>query len=324
MPNFDLFCIGDSAIDQFMQIDPKSFEVSSGKFCFTHGAKISVDKYSTSVAGNAVNVSVGASKLGLSVGIYTELGDDSNGKLVLDELGMRGIDTSSSRVNKKQNTNVHAVIVANEERTIFSYHEPRDYNLVNWPLSKWIFYSSLAKGFESFQSSLVSFIKSNDKIGLVFNPGTIQMQQGVDVLQDILNVTDVLFVNENEALKLTKAELGSFNLSDEYLLQLHKNLFQLGPKLTVMTLGHYGSSCFDGKDFYRMSAYTDDRPVVDKTGAGDAFTSGFLAGMFYQKPLRECMKWGTINSSHAIKVTGSIHGLCTKEELEKISQSVSL
>ncbi len=322
MPQFDLFCIGDSAIDQFLRIDPLSLESSTGRFCFTHGAKIPVDSFSTSIAGNAINVSVHASFLGMKVGVYTVVGKDPNGERIKTELSARNIDVGLIDIMPGANTNVHAVISANEERTIFSYHEKRDYNVSIWPKTKWLFYSSLAKGFEVFQEKIVSHIKDNPDVGVIFNPGTLQMQAGVSRLTNVLSVTHVLFVNENEAMKLVEADIAGFSLSNEYLLDLHKKLNNLGPKVSVITLGLYGASCYDGKDFIRMKAFDDTRPVVDKTGAGDAFTGAFIAGMYHNKSLKECMKWGSINSSETIRVVGSINGTCNLNTLETLSKSI--
>lgn len=319
MPAFDLFCVGDSAIDQFLKINPVSMETSTGRFCFTHGAKIPVDGFATSIAGNALNVAANASHIGLKVGLYTEVGEDDNGNRIIKELGSRNISTEYVHKIVGANTNVHAVISANEERTIFSYHEPRDYKLDSWPQTKWLFYSSLAKGFEKFQSELVKHVKTHPEIGVVFNPGTIQMQQGVKALSDVLEVTHVLFVNENEAMKLLGTDISKFEMTDAFLLSMHKQLNKLGPKISVITLGAHGATCYDGADLIRVGIHKDDRPVIDKTGAGDAFTAAFIAAMFYNKSLKECMHWGSINSSEKIRVQGSINGTVSKDVLEKLS-----
>jgi sugar/nucleoside kinase (ribokinase family) len=58
--------------------------------------------------------------------------------------------------------------------------------------------------------------------------------------------------------------------------------------------------------------------VLDKTGAGDAFSAGFLSAIFYGKKLKEALAWGVVNSGNEIKEIGSIKGLCTKEQIEKI------
>jgi sugar/nucleoside kinase (ribokinase family) len=316
MNNVDLLTIGDSSIDIFMKIDRNfvATETDLGErseICFIHGTKVPVEKFETSIAGNACNVSVGCTQLGMSVAIYTELGDDSNGERVIKELQKRDVDTSYCIKNKIGPTNVHAVIVSGKggERTIFSYHEPRDYKILNWPKPNWIFYSSLAKGFEKFQTELVEYIKGNPGIGVAFNPGTQQLRSGVEVLKNFLEVTDILFVNKEEAQWLTDPK-------EMDMLVLHKKLRDLGPKLTVITLGTEGSTAFDGKNIVTKEIYDKDCKIMDKTGAGDAYSAAFIAALHYGKSLETAMEWGTINSSHAIREIGAIKGLLNKKQIE--------
>lgn len=330
----DLLTIGDSAIDLFMKIDPafvsNPAEKENPEICFFHGSKVPVEKFGTSIAGNAVNVAVACSKMGLKPGIYTELGDDANGDRIIQELENFGVNTDFCIKNKQQPTNVHAIIVSGKggERTIFSYHEKRDYKLYNWPTPKWLFYSSLAKGFQKFQADLVNYLKSNPQIGVVFNPGTQQLREGVKELKNFLEVTDILFVNKEEAKTLTNSvtdnaqtnnlvnDQKDIQAEEQALKELHKDLQTLGPKLTVITQGAKGATAFDGKVFIRQKAIELNQEIVDKTGAGDAFTAGFVSAIHFGKSLRTAMKWGAINSSHKIRFMGTINGLLTKEELE--------
>jgi len=313
----DLLTIGDSSIDLFMKIDPNFVsnpnEEENPEICFYHGSKVPVEKFGTSIAGNAVNVSVACSKLGLRVAIYTELGEDENGERIIKELAVEGINTDFCIKNKDQPTNVHSIIVSGEggERTIFSYHEKRNYKLYNWPTPKWLFYSSLAKGFDNFQANLVRYIKQNPKIGVIFNPGTQQMREGVDALRNFLEVTDILLVNKEEAQRLTDVRENSVE-------RLHKMLQELGPKLTVITLGSEGSTAHDGEKMFEHGIYEGDGKIMDRTGAGDAYTSAFVAAIHYGKDVETAMRWGAINSSHVIREIGAINGLIGLKEIEKI------
>lgn len=318
----DLLTIGDSAIDLFMKIDPDFVsnpgEKENSEICFFHGSKVPVEKFGTSIAGNAVNVAVACSKMGLKSEIYTELGEDANGDRIIQELKDFGVNTDFCIKNKGQPTNVHAIIVSGKggERTIFSYHEERDYKLYDWPTPKWLFYSSLAKGFQKFQAELVTYLKSNPKIGVIFNPGTQQLREGTKVLKNFLEVTDILFVNKEEAKILVDDLTDNTQMDDQNLKELHKNLQTLGPKLTVITQGAEGATAFDGKAFVRQKAVELEQEIVDKTGAGDAFTAGFVSAIHFGKSLEIAMRWGAINSSHKIRAMGTINGLLTKEELE--------
>lgn len=315
----DLLAIGDCSIDLYMKVDAKGVTTDTStpqpKICFYHGSKVQVDAFRSSIAGNACHVSVGCKLLGLNVATYTELGDDSNADLFIKDFKDYGVLTDYCVKNPNSPTNVHAVIVYGDDRTIFTYHEKRNYKLYDWPKPKWIFYSSLAKGFENFQKELVAYLKKNPDIGVAFNPGTLQINAGLDDLKDILNVTDVLFVNKEEAEMILSKTFPT-------LEETHKALHALGPKLTLITDGKKGSSAYDGANFIYQGIPGDGSGVVDKTGAGDAYTAGVISALFYGKSLKTAMTWGMINSASVVKVIGGVHGLKTLKEIEEAAKTL--
>lgn len=314
----DLLTIGDVDIDLYMKIDEKEVVSSAedrgeAKMCFYHGSKIPVSHFETSVAGNSLNVGVACKKLGLKTEIYTELGDDTNADKVLRELKSLGITTTHCNKNQGTPTNVHTVIIYGGDRTIFSYHEKRAYKLQNWEEPRWLYYTSLGYGFENFQGELIKFLKSHKKIGVAFNPGTIQMKAGLEKLKNFIKITDILFLNTEEAKRL---------VGDLPLPELHKKLHLLGAKLSVITDGQRGASASDGDMVTEVNSYSDSRPVTDKTGAGDAFSSGFLSAIFYKKNLKEALAWGVVNAGNQIKEVGALKGLCDKKQIEEIVKEI--
>ncbi len=294
--DLDLLTIGDSAIDIYLKIEAGAALAEDGpmgpEICFYHGSKIPVDSLSTAVAGNACNVAFGASRLALKTAVYTELGDDDNAERIINELNKAGIDTTFCIKNKNSITNIHSVIVYGAERTIFSYHGKESYKVQEWPKPKWLFYSSLPKGFEKFQKELVAYLTKNSDIGVAFNPGTLQMQAGLESMRDILKVTDILFVNKEEAQKLLSTRENDLN-------RLHEALNHLGPKMSVITMGKDGSSVFDGKEVLQKPAISNLN-IINKTGAGDAYTAAFIAAIVLKKSLSTALTWGTINSANLI------------------------
>ncbi|OGC76895.1 hypothetical protein A2619_02520 [candidate division WWE3 bacterium RIFOXYD1_FULL_39_9] len=281
------------------------------KFCFYHGTKIPVESFETSVAGNAINVAVGAKLLGINTSVYSELGDDSNTDRILNELKQLDIETNYCNKNKNTPTDLHTIVVFQGERTIFSYHGKRDYKVPNWKAPKYIYYTSMPEGFESFQKELIDYLEKNSEVGLAFNPGTIQMKTGVDSLRNILLVTDILFVNKEEAMRLTD--------TNGDLDSLLKELAKLGPKLIVITDGENGANAYDGQNITHQRSYNDNRPLVDMTGAGDSFSAAFMSAIIYGKSLETALKWGVINSGNNIKEIGSFKGLLNKDQIEKIN-----
>jgi len=313
----DLLTIGDVCIDLYMKVEGK--EVSEDrdpqhpKICFYHGSKIPVKSVKSNIAGNAVNVSIGATKLGLSTAIYTEMGDDEEADRIEKELAEEGINTNYLRRNKNSLTGIHPVIVYQGERTIFSHHEERPYQIRDWPKPRWIYYTSVGPGFESFQKDLVEYIKSTPDIGIAFNPGTFHVRAGLEGIKNILEVTHVLFLNIDEA---------KIFVGDGSLENMHLKLQKLGPKLTVITEGNEGASAHDGKKLTKVPAYEMEQPVMDKTGAGDSFAASFVSALAHGKSLEEALLWGTINSSSVIREVGAVHGLKTKQEIEKLVQAL--
>ena len=312
MNNLDLLSIGDVSIDQYMTISEAEIignaNTDQAKICFGYGSKVPVDKFSATIAGNACNNAIACNKLGLHTAVYTEIGDDPNGNKFIEVFDRAGIESKFCIKNKDQATNVNSIIIYEGERTIFSSHAARNYKIRNWTQPKWIYYTSMPPKFEKFQQELIEYLGGKN-IGLAFNPGTYQLRAGIDNLKSILEVTHVLFVNETEAQML----VGKLPLTG-----LHQSLHKLGPTVTVITQGKAGSSASDGQDFVQLGVWDETYEVVDKTGAGDAHSAGFLAGMFYGKKLKECLMWGTLNAAHVVQKVGSVHGHLKKAEIEDL------
>lgn len=313
----DLLVIGDCSVDLYMLIDsPNTItdpETGKANMCFIHGSKIPVKSFRETLAGNSCHVGIGTQLLGLQTSIYTELGDDEQAQKFIDKFASEGINTEFCRKNENENTNIHSIIACDNERTIFSYHEHRTYSLPfdDMEKPKWIYYTSLAEGFEHFQKQLVDYLHTNPDIGVAFNPGTYQLKTGAENMKNLLDVTDVLFVNKQEAEKLSGSAPDSCSMEE-----LHKKLAELGPKITVITDGGNGSSAYDGTDYIHMGPPEIEGKIVDKTGAGDSYAAAFLSALHYKKPIREAMEWGNKNAKNIVKQIGAIGAQLNLEQIQ--------
>lgn len=321
----DLLIIGDCSIDQYMDIEDSSVlndpENNESRICFLHGSKITVERFKNNLAGNACHVGVACSKLGLKTMVYTELGDDEYADQFIKEFKKNGIDVSLCRKTPGNNTNVHAIIWHASDRTIFSYHEPRKYNLDLQKLvsegkkPKWIYYTSLAYGFENFQEDFIKWLNESGEnggkgVGIAYNPGSI-MFANMPKVHEFLKYTDVLFVNLEEALKI----LGKTEDDNLRIEQIHKQLHQYGVKMSVITEGSKGASVYDGVRLVEKSAILVKEPLVDKTGAGDTYAASFLSALNYGKSIETAMEWGNKNSANTVKFVGCIDGLLSLDDL---------
>src|SRR3990167_10354124 len=120
---FDLIAVGDATIDNFVQIHDAEIKCNLNKteclLCVQYGDKISVDKLTQLVAGNAANNAVGGARLKLKSAIYVNVGSDPSGMQIADKLKMEGVDTRYIVVNKGMESNLSTVLNFQKERTIF-------------------------------------------------------------------------------------------------------------------------------------------------------------------------------------------------------------
>lgn len=308
----DILMIGDSTIDEFLKIDEAEVSCSKDeincKICFPFGSKIGVSEYKTTIAGNSINTGVGLSKLGLKVSLDSELGFDAFGNQIIAELNKRGVDTTYTRLNEDKVTNVHQILFFQDERTILTYHEKYNYELKNWSqIPKMVHYSSQAGNFEDYMYKLIEFLRKNRNIMVSFNPGSAQMKLGPDKLNSFLEITDILFINKEEAQYIT---------GKNTILEQHKELESRGVKMSVLTNGKKGSSVYSDGNLEQLGVLDQELIVKDKTGAGDSHSAGFLAAIFYNKSMKEALMWGTINSAYCLTEVGAVNGILSKKEIE--------
>lgn len=317
----NLITVGDATIDTFIKIHDAAVECDINheecKICVRYGDKIPVDALSHSVAGNAANTAIGAATLGLKTAIYTNLGDDEEGGLIKQTLDKRGIDNSYIVINKGKSSNLSVILTFQGERTAFVYHQPWFYHLPDMQNCDWLYFTSIAETFTS--SNIVDEICHYiDRSGakLAFSPGTFQIKANIKRYPKLLERCSLLVLNLEEAKKVLEIDISK----SVEPLELLSNLLLLGPKNIVITDAEEGSFATDGNINLKLGIFPVQ--VVEKTGAGDAYTSAFIAAMIYGLNLDEAMVWGTINASQVISKMGPLGGLMNHEELERYRKAV--
>ncbi|MGA3291586.1 MAG: PfkB family carbohydrate kinase [Candidatus Microgenomates bacterium] len=316
MENFDLLSIGDGTIDVFMTpMESETLCTIDKKECliaFNYGDKIPVKNLEFSIGGNAANNAVGLKRLGVAAGIVLTLGDDNVGDMVVKRLKDEAVDTTFVIQQPGTSSNYSTIINYSGERTIFVYHAPRSYEFpVKLPVAPWVYLTSMGESFRPFYNHMVDWLKINPTVKLAFNPGSWQLRAEYKDIQDVMSLSYLIFVNREEAEKLTNfGESG--NRERDLLIALNK----LGPKVCVITDGEAGAFAYDsinGK-FFKVGVLPVD--AYERTGAGDAFGSGALSALIHGKSLDEALLWGTCNSASVIGYTGSQKGLLKENEMD--------
>ena len=320
---FEVLCVGDAVIDIFLNIGKDNphfgLDKKENKLLISFGEKINVEKYTLDVGGNAANTSVGLARLGINTAILAEIGKDEFSQKILDTFKEEHVNSDYLIQTPSEKTSFSIGINYNGERTLFVEHMQRDHNFIFDNISaKFIYLTSLGKDWENAYLNAFSFAKKNN-IQLAFNPGTLQIENRNKLIMEIVENTDYLFLNKEEAeLILYKKELG-INLekgNDSIIKKLLFGIKSMGTKNVIITDSKNGSFVYDEKNnMYKLGIVNTE--VIEKTGAGDSYSAGFLAALINNLDIPEAMAWGSVNAASVIEQIGAEKGLLNKKSLDE-------
>lgn len=319
---YNLITIGDAVLDTHLQIDDASVECKLDgrecKLCLDYAGKVPITDSFQSLGGNSANVAIGAVKLGLNAMILTHLGADANGRIIKKELKDNGVDTSLVKTDKNTATRYSVVLNFQGERTILSYHQRREYV---WPKkvppTEWIYYTSLSEGFEPLQQNLFAYLAKYPSTKLAMNPGSFQIKNSLSLIREAAKKTDLLILNLEEAEKLANVTLQEAK-SEAGLIH---TLADMGAKEIAITDAGRGAWAGNAEEVWQMDPYPVE--VLAKTGAGDAFSSGYLTARALNHDMKHALVWGIANASSVITGHGPIKKLLDKKGMEKMSAKYS-
>ncbi len=287
-----------------------------------------VTETKSSPGGSAANTIYGLAKLGVSTGFTGVVGDDAEGKILIQDFQKVGVDTSQIRV--KPGAKTGSVLCLSDKLGRRSlYVTPGANNLLTMDdldltyinQARMLHLSSLVDD-RQFKTLLKLMDGLDSSTRLSFAPGALYTQKGLKALAPILSRTHILFINRNEIKQLTGEDIR--NGAESCLKQ--------GCSIIVVTLGR-GISLELGKEGsqrtvtaigYIREAETEhaieasDQGLVspaDTTGAGDAFATGFLYGLLKGKGLEECGRLGDVVARFSITKLGTRQGFPTLNQL---------
>lgn len=327
---YDIITFGSAAQDIHLRSkafkivkDEKDFVSGSG-ICLNLGSKIDVDDVIFSTGGGGTNTAATFAKQGFRTAFCGAIGVDVAGLEIVRELKHLRIDTRFLVKKKDKHTN-QSIIISNtgEDRTILVYRGASDVFCdkdINWnkvKKAKWFylapFSGTLCDNFEK----IVDFAYEN-KIKIAANPSLQQLSLPVDQLKKIFSKIDILFLNQEEAAYLTKVSFEDEN-------EIFKKIDEICPGIAVMTKGQEGVAVSDGEYFYSARPGSDKK-ILDTTGAGDSFASGFLSGYIrFNGDIVKSIQLGLGNSKANIAEIGAKTGLLTKKsDFERVEVKTQL
>jgi len=333
-----ILCIGSMNKDVFFPYDNLSFietpedTLSKKKMVVEVGAKYrSQDRFESS-GGCATNVAQGLSRLEVPVALISNVGRDELGEALLKEVKEEGVDTTFVSIKEDCRTDLSAIIVdeMSGERTVFynrDANETFSFREEMFSGAKAVFVSGLYGDWKEAVASIRT-LTERFSLPLYYNPSHSNVCDDPSLVWDMIRNSRGVFMNKDEAmeflmkLKDIYASEQLFDIdeerleSEEYLAMF---LAREGScEFIVITDGSRGAWVYERSDdavHHRQADHPEK--IIDSTGAGDAFTSGFLGAKFSDKDTKTALTWGIQNATNVIKYYGGKSGLLKKEHIQE-------
>ena len=242
--------------------------------------------------GPAANSTAGAASLGLSAAFVGTVGDDADGDMILRDFRTQGVDTSMVKVRPGATSAIAYLWI--EEKT--------GNRSCAWTREGLDELTADEIDPEAIASAKILHVDGHNAAGAIA-AAKVAREAGVlvnydagthrDGMEELLGLADLMICSEEFILKLT-----GLKDAEEAVRQVWA---KYRPKVCGATMGVRGSMAFNGKEFVRCPAFKVEK-VVDTTGCGDLFHTGFAIRYLETQDLMECQRFGAAVS--AIKCRG--------------------
>lgn len=259
--------------------------------------------------GPSPNVAVSLSRLGHRAGLMAWVGGDETGEEAIQYLKEQKVGIDTMVVEQDKATSYWYVLCYKADRTMLVKSEKYRYEWKD-PEEKpdWIYLAYLGADSWSLHEGLLDYLERNPDVNLALQPGTFQFDWGLEKMAPFYRRSKIALMNREEAMSVT-------GLPYDSIKDLADGLHDLGVEIAVITDGPNGAYASEGGRLVSMPNYPDATPPKERTGAGDAFSSTFVAAIASGESLETALRWSPINSMNVVQHTGAQKGLLTKDQI---------
>lgn len=301
---FDIISIGNISIDIFFQ--SSSFTYKDNRFQLAVGGKYFVENVRETVGGGGANVAIGAAKHGLRVAVYGKIGNNPFKSILLKKLKDSQVHTDHCQIVDNFMNISSILLTPKGERTVIHYTTPysklfisseEKRKLIN---TKLLYIGNSPSNSWKERVELIAYAKKN-KVIVGVNLGIDDCRRPEAELKELLQGVDILIVNGHEFAEFAKVQYKDIQFS-ENIVEWYVSY--LKSKLVIVTEGKKGSYAYQNTTIFHQKAENIE-DVVDTTGAGDAYTAGFLSSFLKNDQLATSMKAGSVYAGHILKKIGA-------------------
>ncbi len=333
---FDVITIGSATLDAFIESDAanivsvSSLDTKKEFMAYPYGAKVEIDNFDFQTGGGAINTATNFAQLGLKTSTIVKMGDEIQSQKIVSTLEEFGVDISNIVKTKQFQTGFSIILTSFQgDRTVLAHRganaqlEASDINFKAIKDSKWLYLAPLNGNSTKILDELADYADKHD-VKLAVNFGTSSIKQGKKHLSNVLKTADVVILNKDEASMLTGIEVRPDTKEEKYsnelihpdIIKMLKEINEKKSKITIITDGKNGAYAFDSKQFYHCCEFP--AKVVSTLGAGDAFSSTFVASL--QKTnndIQKSLKYASVAAASVVEKYGAQSGFISFNEIEK-------
>ncbi len=271
------------------------------------GEEIPIISKFESGGGSAANTIYALSLLGKRCAFLGAVGDDTEGKHMIDEFKKVGVDTKKISIKKTFTGFTLTIVDRNGERVIYPnpgannelQHKDVDIDYLN--RAEIVHITSFVGNTQfNIQKEIVKELKCT----ISFSPGNIYVRKGFSELLPIFKKSKIVFLNMMEVKMLFKE------------IEKVKKIIKSEHQIVVVTAGKKGAFAFTSSNRFFVPAFGGQ--VLDTTGAGDSFAAGFLYGFHEGFDIAESLRAGSLLASFSLREYGARKGLPDRKEFLKL------
>ncbi|PKG23551.1 carbohydrate kinase family protein [Niallia nealsonii] len=302
--NNDILTVGELLIDMISEDYAENFESTA---------------YHKFFGGSPSNIAMNVKNLGINSIVASAVGEDGLGDFLINHLQKAGIDTNC--VQRVDYSTSIVVVTKSKSTPIPIFYRGADYRIAYtskleeallqskiihfscWPISMLPVRHTIEKVIEAANKNNILVCFDPNYHPMIWKKG----ENGVEYVKSIISKVDIIKPSEDDAERLFG--------KDTPENQLEKFL-KLGAKLVIMTLGKDGAIVSNGEEIIRFHTLATE--IVDTTGAGDAFWSGFYTAVVKGYSIREALNLGFAVSAYKLKYTGAVVDLPKLEAIQEM------
>ena len=313
MEEFDVICIGAALVDIIAQVERHPSDDD----------EVFVSNLTLLSGGAAANTAYACGKMGLSTAFIGKLGHgDIFANKIISDFNDVSVETRLIKYSNRYTTgSAYVALDSKGERRIYAHSGAANYlskiDLLEDDITttKLIFLSSL-RNIEPLLHA--AKIGRNSNIPVILNPGMLIIDQGFDYIKNLLEKIDILILSQKEFKTLFN--LKENDLSTDSIRERSVSLFALGMKVIIVTLSQKGAFLLTTKRDELIQPLKLEK-VIDTTGAGDAFSAGFIYGLAQNlnlkfEHLKNNVKIGNFVAGQCIQSLGARNGIPERNEIK--------